>query len=80
MYNANTKSTYEGDSRLAIELLFKDVPELVKCFAVDPNDRAGWIKFVGDKVHFAEQVVPGLDKQHFEVFRPVFDFVQSKIT
>jgi hypothetical protein len=79
VFNANTGGTYEGDSRLTIELLFCDVPELKAYFVVDPTDKAGWIKFQGAKVHFAETVIPTLGNQQFDVFRPVFDFVQSKI-
>jgi predicted ATPase len=79
VFNANTGKTYEGDSRLTIELLFRDVPELAAYFVVDSSDKAGWIKFQGAKVHFAETIIPTLGVEHFEVFRPIFDFVRSKI-
>jgi ABC-type Mn2+/Zn2+ transport system ATPase subunit len=36
------------------------------------------IYFKGDKVKFAEKVVPTLDAVCFEVFRPMFAFIQSK--
>jgi hypothetical protein len=65
--------------RVTIELLFRDVPALASYFVVDPSDKAGWIKFGGAKVQFAETVVPTLDDQYFEVFRPIFDFVRSKV-
>jgi predicted ATPase len=79
VFNAGTGGTYAGDSRLTIELLFRDVPTLKQYFVVDPGDKAGWIKFQGTKVQFAETVVPTLKDQYFEVFRPIFDFVKSKI-
>ncbi len=79
VWNANANRTFEGESRLSIELLFKDVPGIDKHFAVDVNDRAGWIKFNGDKVKFAAEIVPNIPPQHFVVFKPIFDFVLSRI-
>lgn len=79
VWNANTNQTFGADSRLSIELLFKDVPGLENHFAVDEKDRAGSIKFVGDKVKFAEQIVPTIDAQYFCAHKPIFDFIQSKI-
>lgn len=77
--NANTGYTYGGKSSFAIELLFYDVPGLEAHFAIDPEHPAGWRRFIGDKVHFAQNVVPGVDAIHFEPFRPIFDFILSKI-
>lgn len=79
VWNANANRTFEGESRLSIELLLKDVPGIDQHFAVDVNDRAGWIKFNGDKVRFAAEVVPNIPPQHFVVFKPIFDFVLSRI-
>lgn len=77
--NAATGKTYGDDSRLTIELLFKDVAGLEEHFDVDPEHPAGWVRFIGSKVTFAQEVVPGLDSQHFEPFRPAFDFILAKI-
>jgi hypothetical protein len=77
--NPNTGGTYGGESRLSIELLFRDVPGLEQYFMVDPNDRAGWLKFAGQKVAFAETVVPQIQPIHFEAFRPLFEFVEAII-
>ena len=77
--NATTGKTYGDEARLTIELLFKDVPGLEPHFAVDPDHPAGWIRFIGGKVAFAQEVVPGLDRQHFEPFLPIFEFIQAKI-
>lgn len=79
VWNANANRTFEGESRLSIELLFRDVPGLERHFAVDVTDRAGWTKFIGDKVTFANEVVPGIAPEHISVFRPIFDFVLSRI-
>ena len=77
--NPNTGQTYGGKSSLPIELLFHDVPGLEAHFAVDPEHPAGWRRFIGSKVHFAQEVVPGLNAAHFEAFRPVFDFIIGRI-
>jgi len=77
--NATTGRTYGDNSRLTIELLFKDVAGLEDYFAVDPEHPAGWIRFIGDKVAFAQEVVPGIDLQHFEPFRSTFEFILAKI-
>ena len=77
--NANTGQTYGGNSSLAIELLFHDVPGLEGHFEVNPEHPAGWRRFVGDKVHFAQNVVPTIGAPYFEPFRPMFDFIQAKL-
>lgn len=77
--NPNTGGTYGDNSRLTIEMLFYDVPGLDGHFGVDPEHPAGWTRFIGDKVTFAQQVAPGIAAVHFEPFRPLFDFIQSKI-
>ncbi|WP_246812974.1 ATP-dependent nuclease [Rhizobium changzhiense] len=78
VWNAKTGRTFEDESHLPIELLFRDVAGLEKHFEVDPKDRAGWTRFIGDKVKFAEERVPSIEAAHFEVFRPIFDFIESK--
>tara|TARA_R110002074_G_scaffold378796_1_gene556746 strand:+ start:19962 stop:21800 length:1839 start_codon:yes stop_codon:yes gene_type:complete len=77
--NPVTGQDYGAKSRLTIELLFHDVPGLDVHFEPDPTERDHCKRFVGDKVRFAENVVPGLSTEHFEVFRPIFDFIESKI-
>ncbi len=70
---------FGSQARFAIELLFYGVPGLEDHFAPDLTELAQPVKFTRDKVPFAQQVVPGLDAQHFEPFRPIFDFIQAKI-
>lgn len=68
-----------GDrSRLSIELMFRDVPELADRFEPDPGERDACIRFLGDKVAFARDIVPTLPAEAFEVFRPIFEFVRAK--
>jgi len=80
VWNQNTNANYGGQSRLTIELLFKDAPGLEQHFSIDPNSPAGWYKFVGNKVHFAGEVVPAIGAAHFECFRPLFEFVKGIIS
>lgn len=77
--NPNTGQTYGENSRLTIELLFRDVPGLDAHFDIDPDHPAGWQRFTGDKVRFAQEVVPSIDAAHFAPFHPMFDFIRNKI-
>lgn len=70
---------FGSQARFAIELLFYGIPGLEGHFARDVTELAQPVKFIGDKVHFAQHVVSGLDAQHFEPFRPIFDFINAKI-
>jgi hypothetical protein len=77
--NPATGAHYRAKARLTIELLFRDVPGLEAHFEIDPTRPGNCIRFKGKKARFASRIVPGLDAAHFEVFRPIFDFVRSKI-
>jgi hypothetical protein len=79
VWNAAAQRTWEGDSRLCIELLFKDVPGIEAHFAIDTLSPAGWFKFAGQKVAFAEAILPPLGAEHFECFRPLFEFIEAEI-
>lgn len=72
-------STYEGRALLTIELLFHGIEGLEDYFVVDIKRTDGFIKFVSDnqKVKFAEQEIPKLDAQHFEILRPMFEFIKQ---
>ncbi|HHF0636719.1 TPA: ATP-dependent endonuclease [Pseudomonas aeruginosa] len=78
--NPHTGGNYGNRSLLTIELLFYGVAGLENYFVVDTDRTDGFIKFISDsqKVAFAKDVVPTIDAAHFEVFRPIFDFVNSK--
>jgi len=79
--NPNTGRTFGNRSLLTIELMFYGVPGTEPFFVVDPERTDGFIKFINDsqKVRFAEDIVPNLDAAHFEVFRPIFDFILNKL-
>lgn len=78
--NPHSGGNYGNRSLLTIELLFHGVEGLDHFFIVDTDRTDGFIKFISDgqKVKFARDVVPSLDVMHFEVFRPMFEFVKSK--
>ena len=78
--NPHTGGTYCNRSLLTIELLFHSVPGLEDFFVVDTERTDGFIKFVNNsqKVPFAKDIVPTLDAVHFEIFRPMFEFIKSK--
>ena len=80
--NPHTGGNYGNKSLLTIELLFHGIAGLEGegYFTVDTERTDGFIKFISDsqKVTFARDVVPAIDPAHFEVFRPIFDFILSK--
>lgn len=78
--NPRTGGNFGNRSLLTIELLFHGPPALDRYFVVDTERTDGFIKFVSDaqKVPFAQDVVPNLDRSSFEVFRPLFEFIKSK--
>lgn len=68
-----------SDSYLAIEILFYKDEWLGEWFRKRPMPGGGEIiEFSGDKVKFANEVVPNVDIKYFEVFRPLFEFIKSK--
>jgi hypothetical protein len=78
--NAKDKPWGKGsDSHLSIELLFYKAELIGSWF--EKRDICGGgklIVFTGDKVKFAKEYVSTLDQASFEVFRPMFEFIQSK--
>jgi predicted ATPase len=78
--NPDTGATYGNKSLLTIEHLFYGIPGLDQYFQVDTSRTDNFIKFVSDaqKVSFAKEVVPTIDVIHFEIFKPIFEFIKSK--
>ena len=76
--NPRTGGNFGNKSLLTIELLFFGVDGLDSFFSIDNERTDGFIKFVGDKVKFAQDIVPTLHAKSFDVFRPIFAFIQSK--
>ncbi len=67
------------NSHLSIELLFFNEAWVGTWFQRKAASAgAQIIEFSGDKVKFANDVVPTIDAAYFQVFRPMFDFIKSK--
>ena len=77
--NPHTGGNYGKNALLTIELIFSEVPGLELYFGVDTQRTDGFRKFIGDKIKFARDIVPAIDSSHFEVFRPMFEFIKSKL-
>ena len=67
-------------SYLSIELMFYGIDGLDRHF-ITKNVCGGGnvIVFAGDKVKFAENIVPRLDDEAFEIFRPMFETIRKII-
>lgn len=64
---------------LSIELMFYKEEWVGEWFKTCDMPGGGKIiEFSGKKTKFAEKIVPNIDKEHFEIFRPLFEFVRSK--
>lgn len=76
-----SKSTFEGESEMEIEHLFYGDPTTHQYFNNEIIKGGGTIIKFKDlkKTEFAQDKVPTIDKEHFEVFRPMFEFIKSKI-
>ena len=72
-------TTFGGNSSMTIEHLFYGAPGIPKYFTTVKHPGGKLLKFNSDKSAFADDVVPELDAAHFEVFRPMLEFIKSKI-
>jgi predicted ATPase len=78
--NEDTKETYKHESRLTIELLFYGYSETEDSFERESVVGGGnKIVFKGSKPSFASNIVPELPEEAFNVFEPVFAFIESKL-
>ena len=69
-----------ADSNLPIELLFYRGSLTDRNFKKKSTPGGGEIiEFVGRKVRFSNNVVPQYGVEYFEIFRPIFEFMESKI-
>jgi hypothetical protein len=69
-----------SDSHLAIELLFYKDELLGEWFSKKNISGGGeLLEFTGDKVGFAENYIPNLQADDFEILRPLFDYIIAKI-
>lgn len=70
-----------ADSHMAIEMLFYQPDLLGHYFNKEQVSCGGErIVFCGDKVNFAQSFIPSLSQDKFEVFRPLFENMKTKIT
>ena len=78
--NDAEKTTFEEEACLCIEHLFYGI-EITNGYFKEESKPGGGkiIIFNGDKVNFARNIVPTLPKECFETFRPMFEFIKSKI-
>mgnify|MGYP003590323051 FL=1 len=68
-----------SESHLSIELLFYKDEFLGNWFAEKPVSCGGTlVEFIGDKVKFADEVVPTLNQEDFLILKPFFEFIKTK--
>lgn len=78
--NPTTKETFGGNSCCEIEHLFYGQPATADYFRKEPSVGGSKIVFNSDKqkTGFAKDIIPLLDAECFEVFRPIFEFIKKK--
>jgi len=68
-----------SECHISMEHLFYQDRLLTTWFTKKDKSGGGEIiVFTGDKVKFAEEIIPTFDKTAFEIFRPLFEFAISK--
>ncbi len=68
-----------SESHLSIELLFYKDEFLGSWFTEKSVSCGGTLlEFTGDKVKFADEVVPNLNQEDFLILKPFFEFIKSK--
>jgi ABC-type cobalamin/Fe3+-siderophores transport system ATPase subunit len=73
---------FGGSSLCEIEHLFYGDPKTAEFFETEPTPGGGErviLKSDSQKERFARDVIPTLDDRYFEVFRPMFDFIITKL-
>lgn len=81
VFKPGTSKTFEGQSELEIEHLFYGDARTHQFFKNEPIKGGGTIIVFNDsrKTEFSKDVIPLVDKQHFEVLRPMFEFIKATI-
>ncbi|MEL6415017.1 MAG: AAA family ATPase [Pseudomonadota bacterium] len=79
--NPATGHHYKAESRFSIEMMFNGLEGVDEFFVADNRrPRSQCIKFSdSQKNRFATEIVPEFPAEAFEPFKPIFDFVLSKI-
>jgi len=77
--NKANKETFCHKSRLTIEHLFYGA-SCAKSYFIKEDIPGGSILTFKDgaKTKFAQEIVPSIETSHFEVLRPMFEFIKSK--
>lgn len=75
-----TKETYKHESKVEMEHLFYSDDTKEK-FTVKKGAGGAQLIEISDsaKMEFAQEIVPSLGDEHFEVLRPMFEFILTKI-
>ena len=75
-------STFQADSCCEIEHLFYGNSITEDYFKTEMCPGGHKISFKSDgmKTKFAKEIVPLLDKKHFKLFEPMFEFIISECT
>lgn len=75
-----TKETFKHESKVEMEHLFYSDATSEK-FSVKNGVGGAEIIEISDsaKMTFAQEVIPELDAEHFEVLKPMFEFIKTKI-
>ncbi|MGL5126561.1 MAG: AAA family ATPase [Fusobacteriaceae bacterium] len=69
---SDNNKTFEGDSKLSIELLFYGLDQNLDKYFQDKKSVGGKYKyFSGNKMEFATKILPFLDKDKFKYFEPL---------
>lgn len=75
------KTTFKHESKVEMEHLFYSDATSAN-FNVKNGSGGSKIIEISDsaKMVFAQEIIPALEKKHFEIFRPMFDFILLKIS
>lgn len=79
--NKAEKQTFKAESEMEIEHVFYGDVETHEYFTEINKPGGGKILEFKDsrKTDFSKNIVPNIEAGHFEVFRPMFEFIRSKI-
>jgi hypothetical protein len=80
--NPATGDSFGGNSLCEIEHLFYGDQKTEEFFENEPSPGGGTrvvIRSDAHKARFAKDVIPKLDDKYFEVFRPMFEFIQAQL-
>ena len=76
----NPVETFCHDSHCEMEHIFFGSEKTPQYFQEEPHPGGPIVVFKSDanKTDFARIVIPTVEKEYFEIFRPMFEFIKSK--